>query len=75
MMISAFSIVQSKELFLIPTSKRKKIEILQNDRVVYIRKASTSASSESRLADQSETVPDLVPAQEANAFSNCKDKE
>lgn len=48
---------------------------LKKNRVVYMRKALSSVNSEGRLADQSETVPDLVPAQEANAFSNCKDKE
>ena len=51
------------------------INELESDRVVYIREALLSNSSEGYLAEQNESVPDLVPTQENSATSENKDNE
>ena len=48
---------------------------MQTDMVVYMREALLSNSSEGYLAEQNESVPDLVPTQESNASSVSKDNE
>ena len=46
---------------------------LRSNRIVYTKEALLSNSSEGRLAEQIESVPDLVPTQESNASSGSKD--
>ena len=48
---------------------------LQNDRLVYMREALLSDSSERYLTEQNESVPDLVPTQESNAPSDDKNSD
>ncbi|MBR5660567.1 MAG: hypothetical protein IKW99_03360 [Bacteroidales bacterium] len=48
---------------------------LQENNVVYTRKALLSNSSEGYLTEQNDSVPDLVPTQESNASSESKDSE
>lgn len=48
---------------------------LQEDNLVYMREALLPDSSEWYLAEQNESVPDLVPTQESNASSEGKGSE
>ena len=53
--------------------KQTLLEKLQRDDVIHTKEALLSNSSEGRLAEQIESVPDLVPTQESNASSGSKD--